>query len=96
LLPAAAAALAWPTRGVSIAALLALYALLAFRIFLRNRARLGAGDAGVYAVACVGCKFPQLAGQFRYHWLKACGKRGVVVEYKSPARCRAAAGGGTL
>ena len=82
-LPVVAIALAWPTRGLSLAAFLA-YPALAWRI--RGQAlrdgRSGP-DAGLFAVACVVGKFPAAIGQATYAWRRLRGRRTRLIEYKS-------------
>jgi glycosyltransferase involved in cell wall biosynthesis len=67
-LPMAAAALAWPTYGISLLVLFAMYGALACKI-LRNRIQMwgySLPDALRYAVFCVIGKWPQAVGVIEY------------------------------
>jgi GT2 family glycosyltransferase len=81
-LPIGAAALAWPTRGLSLALLLA-YPLQAARIYLHRRQRGRSGrDALVYAAFTVLAKFPQLAGVCKFAARLAGDQRPELIEWK--------------
>ncbi|MDB5349037.1 MAG: hypothetical protein JWN86_284 [Planctomycetota bacterium] len=91
-LPVAVLALAWPTRGFSLALLL-VYPLQLLRVGRRARAwGMSASDARLYALACVAGKFAQGVGLARYWRNRLLGLRGRLIEYKGPgvARPRAA------
>ena len=82
-LPAAAALLAWPTHGLSLA-LLAGYPALFVKAARHYRLRRGwpAPDARLFAAACVTGKFPQAVGLARY-WAGRIGRRpSRIIEYK--------------
>jgi hypothetical protein len=82
-LPAAAALLAWPTRGLGLA-LLAGYPALFVKTARHYRLRRGwpAPDARLFAAACVVGKFPQAIGLARY-WAGRIGRRpSRIIEYK--------------
>jgi len=85
-LPLAAAALAWPTRGLSLA-LSAAYPLLYAAIVRRLRGRgWSAADSRLYAFSCVLGKFAQAVGVVRFWWRRLRGKDGVWIEYKDGGR----------
>ena len=92
-LPAAAAASAWPTGGLSLA-LLGGYAALWHRV---RRAALRRGlspaDAGLYARFCVIGKFAQASGQLRYATRRLAGRPSGLIEYKGGPPATPAAGG---
>jgi GT2 family glycosyltransferase len=93
MLPAAALAAAWPTRGLSLLLFL-LYPLLTFRIALGRRRR-GAemGHAWLYAVYCVLAKLPQALGQLRYLFGRRPGQAPALIEYKTVAPKNGTGGG---
>jgi hypothetical protein len=82
LLPAVVVALAWPTRGFILIALLS-YALLFWRI-RRNTTRRGISgtDANVYAASCTFSKFPEIFGQLKFLRNRLSGRRSKLIEYK--------------
>jgi GT2 family glycosyltransferase len=81
-LPLASLALAWPTRGVSLALLLA-YPLLAWRVARLERQRGRAPrDARLYGTFVALGKVPQALGQARYHYGRLLGQRSGLIEYK--------------
>jgi GT2 family glycosyltransferase len=84
VVPAAALLLAWPTRGLSLLALL-LYPLRVARIALRSRRAGGAGgDAVLWGVHCVAGAFPQLCGLL-LHALRALARRPArIIEWRRP------------
>jgi GT2 family glycosyltransferase len=92
VLPLIALALAWTTRGASLALLLA-YPLQYLRLSRRlSRAGFGSGsarDARLYALACVVGKFPQAIGLIRYWSGRLLGRRARLIEYKSHPEERA-------
>jgi GT2 family glycosyltransferase len=93
-LPLAVAALAWPTRGLSLLLLL-LYPLLFLKVAAAERRRgRAAGDARLYALSCVVGKFAEVTGACRFWWRWLRGKEGVWIEYKDqgPKVGRVAAG----
>lgn len=76
-----ALALAKPSKGASIALLLA-YPALVMRIFLRARGRgLGADNAALYAFFCLLGKFPQLQGQILFLWNQTRKQPTGLIEY---------------
>lgn len=84
VLPAVMLALAWPTRGISLALLALAYVLLFWRI-RQSRVRRGDGSAiaSLYARFCVIGKFAQLLGVWRFTWTEVIrGKSGKLIEYK--------------
>ena len=82
LLPLIALALAWPTRGLSLALLIA-YPLLYIRIVRRqSKANRSPRDARLYALSCVVGKFPQAIGLCRFWVRKWLGMHGGLIEYK--------------
>ena len=82
VVPLAALLPAWPTAGWSLG-LLAIYPLLWWRVCRHQRKRgFSAGDARLYAAALVLAKFPQVAGQMRFHAHRLCGTRQRLLEYK--------------
>lgn len=83
LLPLVSLALAWPTRGLSLA-LGTGYLVLAFRVYQHMRGRGFSGsDSRLYALFCVLAKFPQAQGQLRFSWGKLMAKPSGIIEYKS-------------
>jgi GT2 family glycosyltransferase len=90
-LPGLALALAWPTRGLSVAVAAAAYAASFLRIARRHRRRgLAPADARLYAAACIVGKLPNLLGMARYAWRKLAGTSGRLIEYKGAADSRVA------
>jgi glycosyltransferase involved in cell wall biosynthesis len=83
-LPLLAVLLAWPTRGLSLVALLALYVLLTAKIFRYELRRgRGQGDAGLYASFCAMSKLPQAYGQGTYLLSRLTGRKRTLIEYKT-------------
>jgi GT2 family glycosyltransferase len=66
VLPLVALALAWPTRGISLAALLVILAVQVIRVYRHARQRHPARHAALYAGFCVLSKTPQTIGQAQY------------------------------
>jgi hypothetical protein len=89
-LPLVALALAWPTRGISLALLLA-YPLLAWRV-ARHEQRTGRApaDARLHGIFVALGKVPQAIGQARYHYGQWVGRRSGLIEYKGATRASAA------
>jgi GT2 family glycosyltransferase len=83
LVPLAALALAWPTRGISLA-LLAGYFLLYRRTRRYYAIQRGwpSADAGLYASWIVLAKFPHAVGVIRYWLGRLSGRRSPVIEYR--------------
>jgi GT2 family glycosyltransferase len=71
------------TFGASLLALLA-YPLLVLKILISRRRKLGFHWALLYALACVGAKFPQALGMMAYHFNRLSGRRAKLIEYKLP------------
>jgi GT2 family glycosyltransferase len=92
--PIAAALLAWPTYGLSLA-LLAGYPVLFAKTARYYHRRRGwpASDARLFAAACVVGKFPQAIGVARYWAGRIGGRPSRIIEYKGadPRRSRPAA-----
>ncbi|MDG3008122.1 glycosyltransferase [Paludisphaera mucosa] len=90
--PAVALALAWPTRGLSLAAFAAVLALLAVKVYRYQRVRRGRSpaDARASAAFTVVGKFAEAQGVVRYWLGRLSGRRSRVIEYRGPV----AAGGG--
>ena len=82
LLPLAILALAWPTRGLSTAALLG-YGVLAWRIrrFQKKRG-FSSRDATAYAAFVTLGKAPQMLGQLKFVLGRVFGRRSRLIEYK--------------
>ncbi len=81
--PTTAAALAWPTSGVSLA-LLALYPLQLARTYRGLRKRVPhRGHALAYATSCVLAKFPQVIGLVKFYLGRMRGIQTRIIEYKS-------------
>jgi len=93
ILPAAALAAAWPTKGLSLLLFL-LYPLLTMRIAAGRRRR-GApsGHAWLYAVFCVLAKLPQALGQLRFVFGRRPGQAPALIEYKTVAPKNGTGGG---
>ncbi|MGB7161383.1 MAG: glycosyltransferase [Tepidisphaeraceae bacterium] len=85
-LPLLSLALAWPTRGISLALLLAC-PLLAWRVAGHERRRgRSARDARLYGIFVALGKLPQAIGQARYHCGRLFGRRSGLIEYKTVAQ----------
>src|SRR4029079_13675500 len=91
-LPVIALGLAWPTRGWSLL-LLALYPLIAARVYFRMRRDASNSKSesgrqrrpvGAYTFFTVLGKFPQALGQGLYMLARMRGCRNRVIEYKGP------------
>jgi GT2 family glycosyltransferase len=83
ILPISALLLAPVTRGLSLLALLGLYALQFCRIYLGAKRRgWKTPDAVIYAFFTVVGKFPMLEGLFDYHWRQRRGHAMTIIEYK--------------
>jgi len=81
--PAIAAALAWPTGGISLA-LLALYPLQLARTYRGLRVRVPhRGHALAYAASCVLGKFPQAVGLVKFYLGRVQGTTSRLIEYKT-------------
>jgi GT2 family glycosyltransferase len=79
-------ALAWPTRGASLALLAAGYAWLFRRIYrwCRRQRGWGPADARAFALFAVLGKFPEAVGLARYWLGRISGKRSRVVDFRGP------------
>lgn len=87
VLPVAALCLAPFTRGLSLAAMLILYALQFGHIYLGGRRRgWGTGDALIYAWFTVIGKFPMLEGLLEYNWRQRRGHAMTIIEYRGSKR----------
>jgi GT2 family glycosyltransferase len=85
VLPAAALILAYPTRGISVAAALALYGVLGLKVYwARRKSAQGNEFAALYAAACVVAKIPLAWGQLGFWVGKFRGRRAGLIEYKLP------------
>ncbi len=83
LLPLAGVALAYWTRGWSLAGLAVLLGLLTARIALRAGRRWSARDARLYAVFCVLGKFAHVIGIMRFLVNRMTGRRPKLIEYRA-------------
>jgi GT2 family glycosyltransferase len=93
VVPVLALGLAWPTRGISLALLLA-FVFLAFRVAsLERRRGRSAHDARLYGLFVAIGKLPQALGQIRYYYGRLFGQRSGLIEYKGAARSGASAVG---
>lgn len=82
LVPLLALGLAWSTQGWSLL-LFAAYLVIAFRIYRYGRQRgWGTQDSLLYAGSCVVGKFPNLAGQLKFHQNRLLKRRNQLIEYK--------------
>lgn len=83
-LPLLAIGLAYPTRGLSLALLLALYGVQVFRV-MRSMQRRGLkpNDAFWYGMSCIFGKIPQAQGQLRFWMSRLLNRRSTLVEYKT-------------
>jgi len=87
LLPALALGLAPVTHGLSLAAMLGLYALQFARVWGHGHRRgWPAGDSAVYALFTVMGRFPALQGLLEYHWRQSRGRALTIIEYKGSTR----------
>jgi GT2 family glycosyltransferase len=79
-------ALAWPTRGASLALQAAAYAMLFGRVYRSCRLRRGWGpaDSRAFALFAVLGKFPGAVGVARYWLGRISGKRSRVVDFRGP------------
>jgi hypothetical protein len=86
-IPALLLALAWPTRGFTLAIMAGLYLLLTIKVYLNAIRRGRSGRmAMLFAGFCVLGKLPQALGQSRYQIGRMFGRRSGLIEYKiSPA-----------
>lgn len=83
LFPLVAILAAWPTAGLSLVALPALYAAQIWRIARAQRGRgRSASHSRVYAVFTVLGKFPQLQGVLWYWSNRVRGRKTRIIEYK--------------
>lgn len=81
--PFLAVALAWPTRGLSLLAAAAGYALICWRAARWGRSRgWRAGDSALFGVSCALSKVPAAVGQARYVLSRWRGRRASLIEYK--------------
>ncbi len=89
-LPVVALALAWPTRGLSLVALVAAYALLISRIYIRARRRPGwkGSDAAAYGAFVALSKFAGVVGVARYWGGRFTGRPSRVIEHRGSASAR--------
>ncbi|WP_206108145.1 glycosyltransferase family 2 protein [Paludisphaera soli] len=85
--PLVALALAWPTRGLSLAALAAVYALLGAKVYRYYRGSRGWEPSHARAAAffVVLSKFPAAQGVLRYWLGRLSGRRSRVMDYRGPA-----------
>ncbi len=77
-------ALGWAglTQGWSLL-LFAAYPLITFRIYRYGRQRgWRTQESLLYAGSCVVGKFPNLAGQIKFHWNRLLGRQNQLIEYK--------------
>jgi glycosyltransferase involved in cell wall biosynthesis len=84
ILPALALALAWPTRGISVAVAVLLYGVV-FAKLVRHCHRSGIATgrtALLYSFFSVLGKLPQAIGQLRYWSMRIRGKKSAIIEYK--------------
>jgi GT2 family glycosyltransferase len=82
IVPLVAIGLAYFTHGLSLV-LFAAYPLIAYRIYRYGLQRgWKSGDAWLYAMSCVVGKFPNLAGQIKFHWNRILGRQNRLIEYK--------------
>jgi glycosyltransferase involved in cell wall biosynthesis len=82
IIPISALSLAIPTHGWSLG-LLAAYPLTTYRVYRYGKQRgLDDRDAVLYAVSCIGGKFPNVVGQFKFHWNRWRGQTNQLIEYK--------------
>lgn len=86
-MPILALTVAWPTRGLSLAALAAAYALLFTRVWLRARKRPGwrLADATAYATFIVLGKPAGAIGVVRYWLGRFSGRRSRVIDHRGAA-----------
>ncbi len=85
-MPITALALAWPTRGISLAVALLLWSVQVFRVYRNMRPRADtAYDAFIYGVFCALGKFPMLQGYLQYWKRRVLGGHGKLIEYKGAA-----------
>jgi GT2 family glycosyltransferase len=84
LLPLAALALTWPTRGISLLIAAALYAVLVIRAWRGVRRRADTSrEAFVYAFFCALGKFAMFQGLLQYWLRRIFGRRARLIEYKN-------------
>ena len=86
ILPFLAILLAVPTRGLSIVAVAALFALMAARVWIGARRSHGAKPGlALYGLFTAIGKIPQALGAVRFAWRRLIGAAPRVVEYKDAA-----------
>jgi glycosyltransferase involved in cell wall biosynthesis len=86
IIPILALGLAWPTHFWSLS-LFGLYPLLAVKIFMGARNRMGFRMAAFFGIFCVIAKFSQMQGQLKYMVTRLLGRRSRLIEYKEPVKC---------
>jgi GT2 family glycosyltransferase len=86
VVPVASVILAWPTHGLSLLAMVAIYGLLFFKV-AASRLKSGgaAGDSLLYAFFCVISKWPQAIGQLQFVLGRWTGRRAKLIEYSESA-----------
>lgn len=84
--PIVCLALAWPTRGASLALLVAGYALLFWRVhrYYRRQRGWSPEDARLFAFFIVVGRFPSALGVLRYWLGRISGKRSRIVDFRGP------------
>lgn len=95
MLPAICVALAWPTRGLSVLVLLAMYFMLLLKI-ARHRMVVRhdpLADALLYSLCCVVAKWPQAIGQATYVTSRSRGSRSTLIEYSTSTSTKAGVAG---
>lgn len=87
ILPTAIVLAGMATRGWALLAFPPVYIVAAYRIVRNNRWRqLPPAMAWVYAAHCLGAKFPQVVGQVKFWWRRACKAPNVIIEHKMAER----------
>jgi GT2 family glycosyltransferase len=87
LFPIVCLSLAWPTYGLSLLGMFAIYGLLLAKI-VRYRMKSFSDsflDAGLYALSCVISKWPQAIGMLKYLTRRLTGSDRKLIEYQPPA-----------
>jgi GT2 family glycosyltransferase len=84
--PSVSIFLAWPTYGLSLLAMAAIYLLLFIKV-AAGRLKRGCafGDSLLYAFFCVVSKWPQAEGQFQFVSQRWTGRRAKLIEYSEAA-----------
>jgi GT2 family glycosyltransferase len=90
IFPVVCLSLSWPTYGLSLLVMLAIYGLLLVRItrYRVKNFRDSFSDAALYSLSCVVSKWPQAIGMLKYFAHRVTGSDGALIEYQPSASRR--------